>query len=343
MPDSGVITHAPNLAEALAAGTVALTPDALRDRSRGALLGQAAGNLLGLPEEGQWHYDIKCWYPHGLTEIDPDEAHRPMDDDLAQAVELAESLLAGGDLATVFADHMIRWYQENGRGCGSTTRAAISNLMDGIAPPVAARMVYSERNRVAPNGGVMRCAPVAIARRREPAQLVSDSAVSCAVTHYAPACQWACIVINAVIARLLAGAAPDLGGVMAAATADGCPNLAAMAGDDGIPTDILDAVAAGRSVPPGIDWLLCDHHIIAHTLLAMQAGLWAAVTPLGFEDALVAMVSAGGDADTNAAVAGAVLGARYGASAIPQRWQNCIPQRERITGLADSLAGMAGN
>ena len=65
--------------------------------------------------------------------------------------------------------------------------------------------------------------------------------------------------------------------------------------------------------------------------------------PLGLDDALVAMVSAGGDADTNAAVAGTVLGVRYGASAIPQRWQNCIPQRERITGLADSLAGMAGN
>ena len=238
---------------------------------------------------------------------------------------------------------MIRWLQENGERLRQYHAGCISNLMNGIAPPAAARMVYSERNRVAPNGGVMRCAPVAIARRREPAQLVSDSAVSCAVTHYAQACQWACIVINAIIARLLAGAAPDLSGVMAAATADGCPNLAAMAGDDGIPTDILDAVAAGRSVPPGIDWLLCDHHIIAHTLLAMQAGLWAAVTPLGFEEALVAMVSAGGDADTNAAVAGAVLGARYGASAIPQRWQNCIPQRERITGLADSLAGMAGN
>ena len=82
-------------------------------------------------------------------------------------------------------------------------------------------------------------------------------------------------------------------------------------------------------------------HCPGRPLLAMSAGLWAAVTPLGFEDTLVAMVCPCGDADANAAVAGAVLGARYGASAIPQRWQNCIPQRARIERLADELLALA--
>ncbi len=91
-----------------------------------------------------------------------------------------------------------------------------------------------------------------------------------------------------------------------------------------------------------ISWLLRDHRLIGHTLLAMQVGLWAVSTPLSFEDALVASVSAGGDTDTNAAVAGAVLGGRYRASAIPQRWLECIPQRERIEGLAGGLLAMAG-
>ena len=52
---------------------------------------------------------------------------------------------------------------------------------------------------------------------------------------------------------------------------------------------------------------------------------------------MVASVAAGGDTDTNAAVAGAVLGARYGASNIPERWLACIPQRERIESLANDL------
>ena len=75
----------------------------------------------------------------------------------------------------------------------------------------------------------------------------------------------------------------------------------------------------------------------------MQTGLWAAVTPLNLEDALIALVSAGGDTDTNGAVAGAILGARYGASAIPQRWLNCIPQRQRIMQLADDLLDLSGS
>ena len=60
--------------------------------------------------------------------------------------------------------------------------------------------------------------------------------------------------------------------------------------------------------------------------------------PLGFEDALVALVNAGGDADTNGALAGAVLGARYGASAIPPRWTGHVPQKDRLSNLGERLA-----
>ena len=133
------------------------------------------------------------------------------------------------------------------------------------------------------NGGVMRCAPVAIARRRNPELIVSDSAATCAVTHYAPACQWSCIIINVVIARLLDGIEPDLDSIIVAAAADGCPALAAIARADGIPAGILDAIVDGQKPPAGIDWLRCDHRITGHTLLALQAGRWAAATPLGFE------------------------------------------------------------
>ena len=42
-------------------------------------------------------------------------------------------------------------------------------------------------------------------------------------------------------------------------------------------------------------------------------------------DALVAYLAGGGDTDTNAAVAGGVLGARYGGSSIPARWLAYIP------------------
>ena len=332
-----IVSQAPALAQLLDNPTVSVS-----DRARGAMLGLAAGNLLGLPVESRWHHEIAARYPQGLTEIDPREARRAMDDDLAQAVDLAESLLAGGDLASDFARRLIVWARENGRGIGLTTAEVIDELTTGKPFPEPARIVYERKGRIAPNGGVMRCAPVAIASRRNPARLVADSAVTCAVTHYAPACQWSCIIINAVIARLLDGAPPNLASILDAATADGCPDLLGIARADGIPADILDAIAAGRRIPPSIDWMKVDQRLIGHTLLAMQAGLWAAVTPLNLEDALIALVSAGGDTDTNPAVAGAVLGARYGAAAIPQRWLDCIPQRARIEGLADRLLELSG-
>ncbi len=263
-----------------------------------------------------------------------------MDDDLAQAVDLGEALVEGGNYISGFADRLVTWSYENGRGMGNLTRKVIDELEGGHVPPDAARIVY-ERDPVAPNGGLMRCAPVALARYRQPDLLVKDSTATCVVTHYAPTCQWSCIIVNGVIGMLLLGMEPDLGAMMAAATADGAPDLLAAASSDGIPVEILAAIENGTHLPSGASWLRQEQKWIGHTLLAMQAGLWAAVTPLAFESALRQIVEAGGDTDTNGAVVGAVLGARYGASAIPQRWLDCVPERSRIEKLADDLTNLA--
>ena len=264
-----------------------------------------------------------------------------MDDDLAQAVDLGEALAEGGDYVDAFADQLVRWRRENGRGIGITTEAVIDELEAGHIAPEAARIVY-ENNPIAPNGGVMRCAPVALARFRQPELLVSDSAATCVVTHYANTCQWSCIIVNALIACLLRDIEPDLSTLVAAASADGSPDMLEAATGDGIPTEVLEAIAAKTPVQSDASWLKQDQRLIGHTLICLQAGLWAAVTRLDFETALRGVVEGGGDTDTNGAVAGAVLGARYGASAIPQRWLDCVPQRGRIERTTDSLLVLAG-
>ena len=341
MSDPNIVSHAPHTAALLSeSADASVSAETLLDRARGAMLGLAVGNLLGLPVEGASHHDIAYWYPNGLSDPDPREARSPMDDDLAQAVELGEALARGGDYVSDFCNRLVAWLRENGRGCGSTTYRVISLIEEGMPYPEPARAVY-ERRRIAPNGGVMRCAPVGAARRRSPERLIGDSAATCAVTHYAPICQWSCIVINAVIALLLSGEEADSTAILAAARADGAPDLRAKAHADGIPSEVFDAVAAGESPPRDASWLRQDQHLIGHTLLAAQAGLWAAATPLSLDEALVDLVAGGGDTDTNAAVAGAVLGARYGAGAIPASWLSCIPERPRIEALADALASMS--
>ena len=340
-PREPAVGRTPNLARYLAEAT-AVNPGAagVADRARGVMLGVAVGNLLGLPVEGRSRRRIQELYPYGVREIDPAEASRPMDDDPAQAVELAEALLAPGNLADRFADRLVTWRIVNGRGMGRLTRQSIAQLADGVPPPAAAYAVYRARGGTASNGGIMRCAPVAVARRRRPDLLIRDTADTCAVTHYAPACQWSCVIVNSVVAVLLSGSVPDLARLLAAAGADGCPNLLAVGQASGIPTGLLSGAITGKLSPGDTQWMRGNRGPGGHTVLTMQAGLWAATTPLGFEESLVALVNAGGDADTNGALAGAVLGARYGASAIPPRWTACIPQKERLADLGERLAGL---
>ena len=340
MNDPNVVVVAPNVS-AMLGGAVGCD-EGLRDRARGVMLGLAVGNLLGLPVEGWSYREIERRYPDGLRDIDPREARRLMDDDLAQAVDLGEALLGGGDYVGEFGRRLVAWRRENGRGIGITTDRVIEVLEAGHQPPNAARIVY-ETHPIAPNGGVMRCAPVALARFGEPERLVSDSAATCVVTHYAPIAQWSCIVINVAIVLLLKGIEPDLSALVEAASADGCPDMLGTALRDGIPSDVLESVASGVPVTEDCSWLRRDQRLIGHTLIALQVGLWAAVTSLGFEEALCQVVESGGDTDTNGAVAGAVLGARYGASAIPGRWLDVIPQRDRVEGVADGLLELAAS
>lgn len=300
--------------------------DVARDRAKGTILGLAAGNLLGLPVEGWSAAHISRNFPNGVTQIDPLERVRPMDDDLAQVVDLAESLVAGGNFVPDFGSRLVRWRRENGRGIGITTSAVIDLLEKGFPPPEAASIVYEERDHIAPNGGLMRCAPVALARHSDPEGLVKDSAATCAVTHYASACQWSCVIINAAIYLLLKDGYSSIEDLVMAAAADGAQ---------------ADVVECAMRTGEDLGDLEFDRGHIGHTLLCMQAGLWALKTPLDLENALVKIVSAGGDTDTNGAVAGAVLGARYGAAAIPGRWVECIPQRERLEDLALKLLNAA--
>ena len=80
---------------------------------------------------------------------------------------------------------------------------------------------------------------------------------------------------------------------------------------------------------------------MGYTLKAMQVALWCARRAADFEEALVAVVNAGGDTDTNGAVAGAVLGARFGLDAIPRRWRDQVARlrvdREAMELWADRL------
>ncbi len=318
---NGIVRRAPNLAELMGS----LPPQPIdQDRARGILLGLAVGNLLGLPVEGASRSTIERAYPDGLRDIDPRERDRPMDDDLAQAVDLAEALAHDPDPSSGLAQRLVKWRSNNGRGIGIMTSTVIDYLEVGLGVPGAARAFWQERGspETQPNGALMRCAPVALRHALDPDGLIEHTAATCAVTHFAPGAQWSCILVNATIAMLVRGRTPRRDDLILAASQDGAP---------------AELIAWTLAVPDAIEQRIAEERVSGHTYLCMQAALWCLDTDDGLEDALIRIVNAGGDTDTNGAVAGAVLGARYGASAIPQRWLDCIPERERIEAATRSL------
>jgi ADP-ribosyl-[dinitrogen reductase] hydrolase len=297
----------------------------LASKSRGCLLGLAAGNLLGLPNE------FACAPADPpVTGIDPAELRAPWDDDLAQAFELGESLARHRradprDLAARFT----RWFESNGRGCGTQTRKVIEFFRKGFSPLDASRQVWELSGcNAAGNGSVMRCAPVALAFHDDPAALAAAALESAAVTHFDPRCTQSALAVCAGAAALLHDQ-PALPAALAALRA--------------LPRPEPDLIRALESVPRlSLGQLPLRGPAIGYCVTCAQAGLWAAGRPEDLETTLLAIVNEGGDADTNGAVAGALLGARFGEEAIPKRWLERIRDRGKLEVLAEALIVRAG-
>lgn len=58
------------------------------------------------------------------------------------------------------------------------------------------------------------------------------------------------------------------------------------------------------------------------------------------EEAIVTAVNRGGDADTIGAIAGAVAGARFGASALPDRWLAVVDEMNELNSLATQISAV---
>ena len=74
-----------------------------------------------------------------------------------------------------------------------------------------------------------------------------------------------------------------------------------------------------------------------YTLKTVSAALWAYLHTSSFEEGLLDIVNAGGDADTNAAVGCAILGAKFGLTSIPKRFVDNLYNGEKLAEKAKTL------
>ena len=122
------------------------------------------------------------------------------------------------------AERFLEWLEANGRGVGHLTWRVLEQLGRGAPPADAARIVWEAEGREdAGNGAVMRCSPVALRWRSDPATLVHETLVSAQVTHYDPRCQWSAVAVNVALANALEQRPVGLQALVAALEKAGAP------------------------------------------------------------------------------------------------------------------------
>ncbi len=247
-------------------------------------------------------------------------------DDTALARNLWLSLTeAGGilDPDDLMSRH-VAWLQSGPPDVGNLTRRVLSRYAAGTKD--AAKLYFEERGPEvsAGNGSVMYCAPLGVVRARSPERLPTEAAELSALTHWDPRCRTACIAVTLAVAALVRGDA--CGDAIASAVRA----VADLPGGEEL--EFLVA-QAGRSRP-------IDGPDMGFTLFTAGIGLQVAGEGMGFEEGLRHVVGLGGDTDTNAAVAGALLGSAHGVQGIPPTWLGTLAEGDRIRAEAGALADL---
>ncbi|WP_327356797.1 ADP-ribosylglycohydrolase family protein [Streptomyces sp. NBC_01304] len=289
----------------------------LRERARGALLGLAVGDALGAPAENMKPSEIQRRWGRieGFVSDDPAGT-----DDTEYAI-FSGLLLARYGSALTVARAENAWHQwiadlDEGpfRGAGFSERGTLENLRRGLAAPVTAQHRHAWSDGLA-----MRAAPFGVFAAGNPAEAARLVAIDGSVSHDGEGI-FGGQAVAAGVAAAMGGAGPA--GVIGAA-------LSVVPMDSWTARSLRRAVIAAprgeravRSavVIGGYPWT-----DLAPEAVGLAFGAFAAARG-DFRDSVLIAVNMGRDADTTAAVAGALAGAVRGVSAIPDEWASAIGQ-----------------
>ena len=292
-------------------------PDLL-ERAHGCLLGQVAGDALGAQVEFEGASSIHKMHPEGLRSIDSGGPWNTMagqpTDDSELALLLARSIVGEGSYKPEkVAEAYCHWFHDSHPfDVGDTIRMALSRISpDQVRAGYAAEIISANASQESQsNGSLMRISPLGIYGYQMPVeQLWQLACEESQLTHPHPVCRQACALFTTAIARAVRT------GCSAGQIYEEAVKLAEKQSVDPLLQRALERAADQRpdySTQPG--WVL----------VAFQNAFYELLHSKSLEEALVATVMQGGDTDTNAAIAGSLLGAVHGRNAIPDRWKKMV-------------------
>ena len=306
-----------------------ISMDGLFDRLKGTIYGQAIGDALGLGTEGMTDEDMAWKYPHGIKHYSDifQDRHRKRwkigdwTDDTDMMLCIANAVIKDkGVNLTSIAQNFKDWANGEPMGIGENTYKVLM-IGDYVEHPleVSKKVWEMSGKKAAANGGLMRTSIVGLFPKA-----VEECAVNiCRLTHYDPRCVGSCVIVSELIHALVYNEKRLSYHQIVDMSRKYDERIVEFV-DLSMNTDI-------RALE------LQDEESVGYTLRTLAAGLWAYWNARTFEDGLLSVVRAGGDADTNAAVACAILGAKFGFNAIPQEYVDGLIYKEQLDEVINGM------
>ncbi len=314
-----ILTALPREAPSASTAVRPPTLSVLYDRALGAYLGLALGDALGATVEFMTAREIAR--AHGIhREITGGGwlklAPGQVTDDTTMSLALGDALIESQRLGEGFnarrvADHFVKWWRGKPVDCGNTCRRGIQRYLTHgtLEGPLT--------EGDAGNGAAMRNLPVVLATLAAPdEQALQDwSLAQARITHHHAWSDSATLALARMLRAVLLGQ-----------------------------HDHCAAVAAELALEhPVFRWENYPGRASAFVVDTMQTVFFHYFNHMDFEEAVVATVNRGDDADTTGALVGMLAGARCGARALPQHWlQRLDPDvRRAITAQTSALLAIA--
>ena len=294
------------------------------DIIKGVFYGQAIGDALGLGSEFLSKNEILIHYPNRLTDYSQiiQDKHRSRweigdwTDDTDQFLCICNSIIASNKIdELVFAEELYKWFKGSPMGIGKTVYKVLSVPQFTLYPHKASEIMWKlSKQRNASNGAIMRTSILGTYEFWDYNKVAENTEKIAKVTHWDSRCVGSCVIVTMLIANILYESK--------------LLNLEQLCDiAEKYDSRIIPYIESAYSSPVE-DLKLDESESIGYTLKALSAGLWAYFNAENFEDGLLKIVNEGGDADTNACVAGSILGAKFGYDSIPKKYIDGLKNKD---------------
>jgi ADP-ribosyl-[dinitrogen reductase] hydrolase len=290
----------------------------VRDRARGAMLGLAIGEAVGLGVDGfprDSFREFSDMRGGGKVGLNAGEWAA----DTATALALLDSLRFRNGFDEIdFMERLLEWRDEGIYSCTGTCVGMDKSTGEALATySETQNPIAEDRGGKASNGSLVRIAPLAIRYWNDRRQLRDVAARQSRTTHPAAEAVDACVAFAELLADAISGC---------------------------VRSDVLGSRELAHS--SSVRWIMAgswkgkqrgEIASDAYVMNSLEAALWCVDRTWTYEDAVLMAAHLGEDAGTIAALTGQLAGALYGVRSIPSDWLKRLAWCDRLIDGVDAL------